>query len=157
MLINLLKLWITISGKFPLFLTPFFVQSIPSKNEEQSLNDAQISWFSGRAHYLFKNVVTQRSSALQGVVEMAKIIEIAKIIESRFQGWLLIRPEGYHRNGFCMQLIQLSFWTHCLPYSSRTYLPKPCWAYSCNCTFRYAITLNDGAKDLSRCREAKKI
>ena len=143
--------------KISIIPNTIFVQSIPSKNEEQFLNDAQISWFSSRAHYLFKNMVTHRSSALQGVVEMAKIIEIAKIITWRFQGWLRIRPEGYHRNGFCIQLIQLSFWTHCLPYSSRTYLPKPCWANSCNCTFRYAITLNDGAIDLSRYREAKKI
>ena len=60
-----------------------FVQKIP-ENKEQGDESFQSSWFSGKVFYSFKNMVTQGSSALQGVVEMAKILKPQRISASRF-------------------------------------------------------------------------
>ena len=60
-----------------------FVQKIP-KNKEQGDEGFQSSWFSGKVFYSFKNMVTQGSSALRGVVEMAKILKSQRISASRF-------------------------------------------------------------------------
>ena len=60
-----------------------FVQKIP-ENKEQGDEGFQSSWFSGKVFYSFKNMVIQGSSALQGVVEMAKILKSQRISASRF-------------------------------------------------------------------------
>ena len=55
-----------------------FVQKI-LENKEQGDKGFQSSWFSGKVFYSFKNMVTQGSSALRSVVEMAKILKSQRI------------------------------------------------------------------------------
>ena len=51
-----------------------FVQKIP-ENKEQGDKGFQSSWFSGKVFYSFKNMVTQGSYALRGVVEIANVLK----------------------------------------------------------------------------------
>ena len=50
-----------------------FVQKSP-ENKQQDDEGFQSSWFSGKVFYSFKSMVTQGSSALRGVVEIAKML-----------------------------------------------------------------------------------
>ena len=63
-----------------------FIQQIPEENynEGDEFNIDTNSWFFGQVYYGFKNMVTQGSSAIRGVVEMGKIIETEKINATRF-------------------------------------------------------------------------
>ena len=60
-----------------------FVQKI-SENKEQGDEGFLSSWFSGKVFYSFKNMVTQDSSALRSVVEMAKVTAYISITILRF-------------------------------------------------------------------------
>ena len=60
-----------------------FVQKIP-ENKEQGGKDFQNSWFSGKVFYSFKNMVTQGSSALRDLKEVAKILKSQHISASQF-------------------------------------------------------------------------
>ena len=54
------------------------------ENKEKGDKGFQSSWFSGKVFYSFKNKITQGSSALRGVVEMAKFLKSQPISASRF-------------------------------------------------------------------------
>ena len=66
-----------------MFLHAVFVPTIP-ENKEQGDEGFQSSWFPGKLFYSFKIMVTQGSSTLRGVVEMAKILTSQRISASRF-------------------------------------------------------------------------
>ena len=75
-------------NKISIISDAVFVQNIPENHEEQAnvLSQEGItkSWFSGQVYYSFKNMVTQGSSTLRGVVEMAKIMSQNYAYISRF-------------------------------------------------------------------------
>ena len=58
-----------------------FVQQIPEENDNEGdeFNIYTNSWFSGQVYYVFKNMVTQGSSTICGIVEIGKIIKTEKI------------------------------------------------------------------------------
>ena len=73
------------------FLIPdaIFVQDIPEPQDDRLADeylhdDSKNSWFCGQVCYGVKNMVTQVSTALRGVAQMGKILDLVESQASRF-------------------------------------------------------------------------
>ena len=76
-------------SKVSLIPDAIFVQDIPEAQgdkpaDEYLHDDSKNSWFRGQVYYGVKNMVTQASTALRGVGEMGKILDLEGSLASRF-------------------------------------------------------------------------
>ena len=76
-------------SKVSLIPDAIFVQDIPEPRDDKSADeylhdDSKNSWFRGQVYYGVKNMVTQAITALRGVAEMGKILDLEGSQASRF-------------------------------------------------------------------------
>ena len=70
-------------SKVSLIPDAIFVQDIPEPQDDKPADeylhdDSKNSWFRGQVYYKVKNMVTQATTALRGIVEMGKILDSLK-------------------------------------------------------------------------------
>ena len=76
-------------SKVSLIPDAIFVQDIPEPQDDKPADeylhgDSKNSWFRRQVYYGVKNMVTQASTALRGVAEMGKILDLDGSQASRF-------------------------------------------------------------------------
>ena len=71
------------------YLSLIPIQDIPERQDDKLADeylhdDSKNSWFRGQVYYRVKNMETQASTALRGVAEMGKILDLEGRQASRF-------------------------------------------------------------------------